>query len=173
MLDAIDVDALRTISLVTNSSGQIEQGGRQDYTHTLSNSGNVPEVVELTSSNSQTGWTNSVSIDTDGDGIGDTNLASILPGTISVQQADTTVISVVVTDTDGDGNPELAVDPGDNIPLFASVFAPNNAALGERLIRLSNRCRQPALNRVSVPFGKSESRTLVQLTLMKSSSRMK
>jgi len=96
----------------------------------LSNSGNVSEVVELTSANSQTGWTNSVSIDTDGDGIGDTNLVSLLPGTISVQQADTTVISVVVTDTDSDGNPELAVDPGDNIPLYASVFAPNNAPLG-------------------------------------------
>lgn len=129
VLDAIDVDALRTISLVTNSSGQIEQGGRQDYSHTLSNNGNISEVLELVSSNSQTGWTNSVSIDTDGDGIGDTNLASLLPGTITVQQADTTVINVVVTDSDTDGNPELAVEPGFNIPLYASVFAPNNAPL--------------------------------------------
>ncbi len=129
-LDAIDVDASRTISLVTNSSGQIEQGGRQDYVHTLDNSGNVSEVLELSSANSQSGWTNSISIDTDGDGVGDTNLASLTPGTISVQQADTTVISVVVTDDDADGNPELTVNPGYSIPLFASVFAPNNAPLG-------------------------------------------
>ncbi|MFK7995076.1 MAG: beta strand repeat-containing protein [Granulosicoccus sp.] len=129
ILDAVDVDAQRAVALVTNSTGQIEQGGRQDYTHTLSNTGNISEVLELESANSQPGWTNSVSIDTDGDGIGDTNLASLTPGTISVQQADTTVISVVVTDADTDGNPELAVQPGYSIPLFASVFAPNNAPL--------------------------------------------
>lgn len=129
-LDAIDVDALRNISLVTNSTGQIEQGGRQDYTHTLSNVGNVSEVLELSSVNSQPGWTNSISIDTDGDGIGDTNLASLTAGTISVQQADTTVITVTVANGDGDAFPELTVEPGYSIPLFASVFAPTNAPLG-------------------------------------------
>ncbi len=131
VLDAIDVDATRQLSLVTPGSNQVDPGGSVVYGHTLSNTGNVTEVVELTSSHIQNGWTSTISIDTDGDGVVDTVLGNLTPGTITVQQANGVVVSVVVTDNDGDGNPELAVNSGVSLPISATVFAPANASPGE------------------------------------------
>jgi len=136
VLEAIDVSATRAISLVTPGSNQLDPGGSVDYGHTLSNSGNLPEVVELESSNSQSGWTHTLSIDTDGDGASDTEVSNLTlnnttPFTILVMQSNGTVISVLVTDTDGDNIPELTLEPGFQIPLDARVFAPTNAAPGQ------------------------------------------
>jgi len=129
-LDAIDVDASRQLSLITPSQLQVEPGGTVDYDHTLANNGNVSETVELSSANSQPGFTNAVQIDTDGDGAPDTALVALVPGDITVQQGDGTDVVVTVTDVDGDGNPEFALEPGYSLPLFATVFAPSNAAPG-------------------------------------------
>lgn len=127
-LDAIDINATRQLSLVTPGSNQLEPGGSVTYGHTLTNNGNVDEIVELSSSNSQTGWTHTVNIDTNDDGVADTALGSLVPGTIAVQQANGTSIIVTVTDIDNDGNPELTLGPSFSIPLSATVFAPANAA---------------------------------------------
>jgi len=130
-LDAIDVGADRLLSLVTPGSNQVEPGGSVTYGHTLANNGNVNEVVEVTSTNSQTGWSHTINIDTDNDGIADTALASLTPGTIQVLQANGVTVDVTVTDTDGDGNPELSLAPGFSLPLAATVFAPANSAPGQ------------------------------------------
>ncbi len=130
-LDAVDVAADRQLSLVTPGSNQVEPGGSVTYGHTLANNGNVNEVVEITSTNSQTGWTHTVNIDTNNDGVPDTALGSLTAGTIQVQQADGTSVIVTVTDTDADGNPELTLAPGFSLPLSATVFAPSNAAPGQ------------------------------------------
>ncbi|NND89933.1 MAG: DUF11 domain-containing protein [Granulosicoccus sp.] len=129
-LDAIDVNADRLLSLVTPGSNQVEPGGSVIYGHTLSNNGNVDEVVELISGNSQAGWSHTVNIDTNNDGVPDTALGSLTPGNITVLQANGTSVIVTVSDSDGDGNPELTLSPSYSLPLSANVFAPSNAAPG-------------------------------------------
>ncbi len=131
VLNAVDVSASRSLSLVTPGANQIEPGGTVTYSHTLSNAGNVGEVVELTSTNSQADWTSTISIDTNGDGDPDTVLGNLTVGTITVQQADGTDVTVEVTDVDNDGKMELLVSPGFSLPLTVSVFAPSTAPAGQ------------------------------------------
>ncbi|MCB1619133.1 MAG: DUF11 domain-containing protein [Thiothrix sp.] len=131
MLDAIDVTDLRSIVITPPGSNQIQPGGSVDYTHTLSNTGNTEETVELSAGNSASGWNNTVMVDTTGDGIPDTTLANLNPGD-TVYGVDGTGASVPMTVTDGDGDdiPEIAVPPGVNVDLVPTVFAPSNAAPG-------------------------------------------
>lgn len=129
-LDAIDVNADRLLSLVTPGSNQLEPGGSVFYGHTLANNGNVDEVVEITSSNIQPGWSHTLNIDTDNDGVADTAMGNLTPGTITVLQANGVSVVVTVTDVDSDGNPELTLAPSFSLPLSATVFAPSNAAPG-------------------------------------------
>ncbi|MEE9332503.1 MAG: DUF11 domain-containing protein [Granulosicoccaceae bacterium] len=131
VLDAVDVDSTRQLSLVTPGSNQVEAGGTAAYGHTLTNNGNVTEVVEIEATNSQAAWSSTVSIDTDGNGIADTVLGNLVAGVITVQQPDGTNIVIEVTDVDNDSVPELTLEPGEVVPLAATVFAPANAAPGE------------------------------------------
>ncbi len=132
VLDAVDVDSVRDITLVTPSSNQVEAGGTVTYNHTLANNGNVDEVVEISATNSQAGWTNSISIDTDGDGVADTPLNALAAGQITVLQTNGTTVSVLVTDSDNDGvGDQFTLAPGVSLPITASVFAPATAASGE------------------------------------------
>ncbi len=132
VLDAVDVDSARELTLVTPSSNQVEAGGTVTYGHTLANNGNVAEVVLISATNSQPGWTNSVSIDTDGDGVADTPINTLAAGQITVLQTDGTTVQVTVTDSDGDGIAEqFTLEPGVSIPLSVSVFAPANATAGQ------------------------------------------
>lgn len=130
-LDAIDVGANRQLSLVSPGSNQLEPGNTVNFDHTLSNVGNIAEVVELTSSNSQTNWTSTLRIDTNGDGIVDTTLSALVPGDITVQQPNGVDVVVTITDADNDGNPEFSLQPGYVIPLNATIFAPSNAPVGQ------------------------------------------
>ena len=132
VLDGVDVDSERQITLVTPIANQIEAGGTVVYGHTLANNGNVEEVVVISSTNSAPGWTNALSIDTDGDGVADTPLNALAPGQITVQQTDGSTVVVVVTDGDGDGIAEqFALEPGVSLPFSASVFAPSTAPAGQ------------------------------------------
>ncbi len=131
VLDTVDVDSLRQLSLVTPGSNQVEAGGTAAYGHTLTNNGNVDEIVEIDSSNSQAGWSSTVNIDTNGDGVADTEIGNLVPGAITVLQPDNVSIVIQVTDADADGNPELTLEPGQVVPLAATVFAPSNAAAGQ------------------------------------------
>lgn len=131
MLDAVDVAASRAVSLVTPGSNQLEPGGRVDYIHTLSNNGNVAETVELDYSNAQPAFTSTVTIDTDGDGIADTEVGGLAIGsTIIVQQGNGSDVSVVVTDADSDGLRELELPGSVDLPLLVTVFASTTAAPG-------------------------------------------
>jgi len=128
-LDAIDVDPSRQISLVSPGTSQIEAGNTANYGHTLANNGNISEVIELTASNSQTGWSHTLTIDTNGDGVADTEISNLVVGQITVQQSNGVDIVVTITDTDSDGDMELTLEPGTSIPLDVKVFAPTNAPL--------------------------------------------
>lgn len=130
-LDAVDVNAVRAISLTPSGINQVEAGGTVSYPHTLSNTGNSTETVELTATNSQPGWNNTVMIDTDGDGTPDTEIGNLTAGTITVLQPDGTTVDITVTDTDGDGNPELELPQNSDIPLVATILAPTTASAGE------------------------------------------
>lgn len=138
VLDSVDVDSTRQLSLVAPGINQVEAGGTAAYGHTLTNNGNVTEVVELEAANTQAAWSNTVSIDTNGDGIADTVLSNLVAGTISapqtitVQQPDGTNIIVEVTFSDAtDTIPDLTLEPGEVVPLSVTVFAPANASPGE------------------------------------------
>lgn len=73
--DAIDVNALRSLTLVSDQSGTVSAGGSITYTHTLTNTGNVVEndgtnsTLQLDLSNSETsGFPTKVFYDADGSG---------------------------------------------------------------------------------------------------------
>ena len=129
MLHAVDVDTVHAVTLSPSGSEQVEVGGTVDFPHTLANNGNADAIVELTASNSLPGWNNTVSIDTTGNGIADTEIGNLAAGEITVQQPDGT--TVLVTVTLSGANPVLTVPPGAVIPLAATVFAPSSAAVNE------------------------------------------
>jgi uncharacterized repeat protein (TIGR01451 family) len=131
MLDAVDVDPARDVQLVTPGSNQLEPGGRVDYGHTLSNNGNVTETVELSYSNAQADFSSTLTIDTNGDGVADTEVGGLaLNSTITVRQADGINVTVLVTDSDNDGLREFELSSGVELPLLVTVFAPTTAAPG-------------------------------------------
>ncbi len=131
MLQAVDVNAGRAVAFTPSLSNQVEPGGTVEFPASLDNTGNSEETVELTTSNSQPGFINTVTIDTNGDGIADTVLGNLTPGTIMVQQDDGTVAIITVENADGDADPELVLPPGVSIPLVTTVFAPANAPAGQ------------------------------------------
>ena len=139
MLNAVDVEASRQVTFSPSASNQVEPGGTVDYPLTVSNTGNSQETLELEATNSQAGqgFANTVSIDTDGDGVPDTELGNLVAvatangGTITVQLADGSTAVIAVVDVDGDGNPELVLDPGIVVPLRATVLAPSSAPPGQ------------------------------------------
>ena len=128
-LEAIDVNEVYAVVLTPSGSDQIEAGGTSVYPHTLANNGNGDAVLELTSSNSQPGWTNTVMIDTDGDGVPDTEFGNLLPGNIAVQQPDGS--TEIITVTDNGGVPVVTIPPGVVLPLTATVFAPTSASASD------------------------------------------
>ena len=129
-LDAVDVDVSHSLAMTPNGVQQVEAGGSATFPHTLSNNGNVTEVVEISGAQNQSGWSHTISVDTNGDGVIDTELGNLAVGTIDVQQGNGAVITLAVSDNDSDGVFELAIPPGADIPLEAVVFAPASAPSG-------------------------------------------
>jgi len=87
------------------------------YEHTLGNTGNTTETVDLSSGNNTTGFNNTISIDTDGDGTPDTEVGND--------------VEVTCDATDGsDTVPSLTLEPGETIPMEVTVFAPTDATSG-------------------------------------------
>ncbi len=137
-VESIDVKSLASISITpTALTNQVQAGGTADYQHKLTNTGNTVEVIEITSSNNKPDFTNTIRIDTDGDGSPDTELGNICTdafaaGTIQVQQPDgITVLTIPVTcDDAADTTPEFTLNPGEEIPLDVKVLTPNSAGAG-------------------------------------------
>ncbi len=133
-VEAFDVSNSGSIDITpSNLNNQVEKGGRVDYEHTLTNSGNTVEVIELSAANDQTGFTNTIRIDVTGDGLPDIELGNLCNGTytspITVEQGDSTTAQIDFTcDSPTDTVPELTLDPGEKVPLLVTVFAPSGAA---------------------------------------------
>ncbi len=113
--DAVTVNENRALSLTPNGSGQTFPGGSSVYVHTLSNNGNVTEVVGgLTTLDNQAGngWTSVIFWDQDGSG--------------ALDPTDP-VVSNLSDLNDGDGG----LLPGETETLFVQVFAPAGANIND------------------------------------------
>ena len=127
---AVDVNPVIAASLSPNGSAQIAPGGTELYQNTLANNGNDAATYEIDSSNSQASWSSTLSVDTNGDGAADTELANITAGTIQVQQPNGSVVAVEVA-ISASGQPIFTLDAGELLPIDATVFAPANAVDSE------------------------------------------
>jgi trimeric autotransporter adhesin len=99
--DAVNVNAVRALSLAPNNTGQVFPGGSTVYTHTLTNNGNVVEgngtvsTVTFTGADSQAGWTSVFYYDANGNGVLDATdpvvpaagLQGVLAGGLAAGQA--------------------------------------------------------------------------------------
>jgi trimeric autotransporter adhesin len=112
--DAVDVQTVRSLQIVPNNSAQVIPGGTVLYSHMLINAGNVTEgdglgsFVSVSQGNNQAGWNAALYWDTNGSGVFD---AGDLPLTDLV--------------------PMSGLAPGATVRIFAQVFAPAGAALGQ------------------------------------------
>ncbi|MAX56993.1 MAG: hypothetical protein CL537_16010 [Alcanivoracaceae bacterium] len=137
-LDAVDVVANRNLSITPDGSNPVQPGGNVDYPHVLSNDGNSTETVELSASNSQTGFTNTTQlyVDTDGDNVPDayrelSQLAGLATaGQLWVRDQAGNPVQIGVADADGDNLPELTLEAGEKVEVQVTVFAPATASQG-------------------------------------------
>ncbi|SMY38315.1 beta strand repeat-containing protein [Photobacterium andalusiense] len=137
-VESIDVESLAAISITPPAlTNQVQAGGTANYQHKLTNTGNTVEVIEITSSNNKPDFTNTIRIDTDGNGSPDTELGNICAdafaaGSIDVLQPDgVTILTIPVTCDDAtDTTPEFTLNPGEEIPLDVKVLTPNSAGAG-------------------------------------------
>jgi uncharacterized repeat protein (TIGR01451 family) len=112
--DAVTVNPLRSLTLVPNNSAQVSPGGTVVYTHLLANTGNVTEgdgagsFVDLQTADDQVGWSSVLYWDTNGSGVLDAG-------------------DVAITDLSSIGG----LAPGASVRIFAQVFAPAGAPLGQ------------------------------------------
>lgn len=131
MLDAVDVNSVRELSLTPPGANQIQAGGSVDYEHNLENVGNTDETVELTAGNNQADWNNVIKVDTDCDGVADTSLGNLQDGdSVCGQDQEGSDVLMSVSGS-ADGNPDITVPAGVNVPLMATVFAPSKAPAGQ------------------------------------------
>jgi uncharacterized repeat protein (TIGR01451 family) len=113
--DAVTVSAVRSLTLVPNNSAQVAPGGAITYTHLLSNTGNVTEgdgvgsTVSLLTFDNQPGWTSTLYVDTNNNGIFD--------GGVDQPIADLGSIG--------------GIAPSTSVRIFVQVFSPVGAPLGQ------------------------------------------
>ncbi len=127
----VDVKDNASVTITPDGQNQIQPGGTVDYPHRLQNTGNVNEALEIASENSDPAWNSTTLIDTDGDGVGDTELDTLTDGAvIKVFNDDGSITDATLTDTDGDGVVEFPLTPGQYVKLTNKVFAPADAPQG-------------------------------------------
>ena len=112
--DAVTVNPQRSLALVPNNSAQVAPGGSVVYTHLLINNGNVNEgdgsgsVVTLARADNQVGWNSTLYVDSNNNGVYDAGDAPI-------------------SDLASLGG----LAPGASLRIFANVFSPAGAPLGQ------------------------------------------
>lgn len=125
--NAIDVTPEREVVITPSGQNQVQPGGTVDYSHKVENNGNQVEVVELDVANTQPGWTTVVTVD---GVVLNVPTAANPVVTIPGVDDDGNAVVIEVTDTDGDGIPELNLEPGENVNIITTVNAPANSPLG-------------------------------------------
>ena len=159
--DEVTVNAVRSITLTPNGSGQTYPGGLFVYSHTLTNTGNVTEgngtgsSLALATANNQAGWTSTLYYDS--------NNSSTLDA------ADPLITGAL--------NAVLAAGlaPGASITVFDKVIAPSGAvpgAVNATTITVTTTNGTGYTTTVPVPAVATDSTTVIagNLTLTKAQS---
>ena len=116
--NAINVTAVRSLSITPNNSGQVVAGGTVVFSHAVTNTGNVLEgdgagsTVALAHSHSMPGWTAVVYFDANSNGVIDPS-------------------ENVVTNLSFVSNGAAGLAPGESIRLLVKVTAPSGSPAGE------------------------------------------
>jgi trimeric autotransporter adhesin len=124
--DQLVINPVRAIAITMDQNGSVYAGGTVTYTHTLTNNGNVLEgssaadsLVALSLNTPSAGWSTSVYIDTNGDGVfsaGDTLVTPTNFDTVTTGAANS-----------GLGNGLSGLSPGESVRIFVRVQAPLGA----------------------------------------------
>ena len=118
--DAVNVNAVRSISFTPNNTNQTYPGGTVVYSHTLTNTGNVLEgngtlsTVTLAAVNNKASWTSVLYYDLNGNGVLDA-------GDPVVPAAGLQAIPALAA----------GLAPGQSITIFDKVTAPSGAQVGD------------------------------------------
>jgi len=112
-MDAVTVNTVRNISLVTSQSNTVYPGGTVDYIHTIKNNGNVLEgdnalsTVALATADNSAGWSSVIYWDQDNNG--------------------SSVGDPIVTDLSFVSNAAAGLAPGESLNLIVKVQSPSSA----------------------------------------------
>ncbi len=112
--DAVDVNVVRSLTIVPNNSAQTAPGGTTVYTHLLLNNGNVVEgdgigsFTSFAAANDQAGWSSALYYDT--------NSTGVLDG------GDFPLTDLII---------QGGIAPGASLRIFVQVFCPAGAPLGQ------------------------------------------
>lgn len=124
MTDQVVVSAKRSLSLTADNVGQVAPGGTVTYTHTLTNNGTITEgaaagTLPFTLTNTQPGWTTTLYVDLNNDGIADSN--ELVTGTD---------LGALIATYNPDSDSVLGLEAGQSVKLIVKVQAPANATAG-------------------------------------------
>lgn len=104
--DAVIISDAAALSITPDQIGQVIPGGTVNYPHNITNTGNTPlECINLTSTNTQNGWTSVIYKDVNADGKLDSG-------------------DVVLTDQ--------TLNPGESFPILVKLFAPATTPMGTK-----------------------------------------
>ncbi|KND22313.1 hypothetical protein AFK20_04120 [Enhydrobacter aerosaccus] len=124
MTDQVVVSAKRSLSLAADNVGQVAPGGTVTYTHTLTNNGTITEgttagSLPYTLTNTQLGWTTTLYVDLNNNGLADNN--ELVTGND---------LGALIATYNADNNNISGLEAGQSIKLFIKVEAPANATAG-------------------------------------------
>ena len=124
MTDQVVVSAKRSLSLAADNVGQVAPGGTVTYTHTLTNNGTITEgatagSLPYTLTNNQPGWTTTLYVDLNNNGLADNN--ELVTGND---------LGALIATYNPDNDSTSGLEAGQSIKLFIKVEAPANATAG-------------------------------------------
>lgn len=130
VLDAVDINDVREISVTPDGQNQVEPGGNVDYTHVIGNRGNTTEELTLTTANSKSGegWSNNTQLNVGGTW---TNIANIATGTVNDVLTPDGSTTITVEVDNGSADPVLTLTPGQQVEVKSTIFAPGSAGQGD------------------------------------------
>ena len=124
MTDQVVVSTKRSLSLTADNVGQVAPGGTVTYTHTLTNNGTITEgttagSLPYTLTNNQPGWTTTLYVDLNNDGLADNN--ELVTGND---------LGALIATYNPDNDSTSGLEAGQSIKLLIKVEAPANATAG-------------------------------------------
>ena len=137
-IDRVTVTAICNINEGVGGSDQVQQLGTVDYAHRIVNDGNETQELSLsavlstivTGPNLLAGWTATIRVDTDEDGVVDADYDLLVDGVDSISVADSAAVLSAVTLAAGG---VFTLDPGSSLDFEIRVFAPSGADVNDQV----------------------------------------